>query len=521
MNGHLNKNNDEDSSTTLRSKKKSNINLQICNNTFKYINENNENKIVLNYFTFIHYVVIIQTFYRRFHSKKLLKKLKKEYNENALKNLKQSKTGKLISNVKMKIKFLKNFVSQLSVVPQDSSDSSFSDENNNQDLLLNENKIEREIIENTIKGFYLYKKYKYKYEGYYNLTEKENGENSYDEVNKHRSKKVKHGFGIISFIDNSKVYSYFKENKANGITRYFNNEFNTYYYGDYKQGKPNGYAIFHNSHKTIYEGYFMKNYLNGICEIKYSDGSFYRGSSLNNQRNGIGFYRWYDGTIYVGEFYNNLMKGYCIIYYNNERMYQGQVENGLKNGYGEFTWGIGQKYIGYYKENLKHGFGIFVSNIKPFNAYIGYWKEGKMDGIGMKIINNKQKCGIYKDGKLVEKLLGSWAFKDYMYNPTIKENSPMNRTSSLLSISIGRKKSSKKLSFGFSPKRTISINKMRKLSSKNDTNKKLFAKLCDNEAFVNFMMQNVDYIKRFIIDKYIKDSLEETDLKRPISKLLM
>ncbi len=74
----------------------------------------------------------------------------------------------------------------------------------------------------------------------------------------------------------------------------------------------------------------------------------------------------------------------------------------------------------------------------------------------MKIINNKQKCGIYKDGKLVKKLLGSWAFKDYMYNSTIKDNSPMNRISSLLSISIERKKSSKKLSFGFSPKRTIS-----------------------------------------------------------------
>ena len=478
--------------------------------------------VVLNYFTFIHYVVIIQTYFRRFRSRKLFKQLKKEYAENAVKILKQSKNAKLMSNAKMKIKFLKNFVSQLSVVPQNSSDSSFSSQDNNQDIALNEDKIEREIIENTIKGFYLYKKYKCKYEGYYKLKIKETEDNSSDEINKDKSKKVKHGFGKISFIDNSVVYSNFKDNKSNGMTKYINNEFNTYFYGEYKQGKPFGYGIFKNSHKTIYEGYFKKNYLNGICEIKYSDGSFYRGESLNNQRSGIGFYRLYDGTIYIGEFYNDLMKGYCIIYYNNERMYQGQIENGLKNGYGEFTWGIGQKYIGNYKDDLKHGFGIFISNIKPLNVYIGFWKEGKFDGIGMKINNNQQKCGIYKDGRLIEKLLGSWAFKDYMYNPTMKDTvTPINKSSSLLSLTTLKKKSTKKVSFGFIPiKRTISPSKMRKLSSKTE-NKKLINELTSNEAYVNFMMQNIDFIKRFIIDKYIKNNLEENHLKRPISKLLM
>ena len=139
----------------------------------------------------------------------------------------------------------------------------------------------------------------------------------------------------------------------------------------------------------------------------------------------------------------------------------------------------------------------------------------------MKIINNQQKCGIYKDGKLIEKLLGSWAFKDYMYNPTIKDNTgQMNRSSSLLSLAT-LKKPTKKISFGFSPiKRTISPSKIRKLSSKSE-NKKLINELANNEAYVNFMMQNIDFIKRFIIEKYIKDNLEETHLKRPISKLLM
>ena len=265
----------------MRSKKKeSNINLQISNNTYKYINENKI--VVLNYFTFIHYVVIIQTYFRRYISKKLFKQLKKEYAENAVKELKLSKTAKKMSNAKMKLKFLKNFVSQLSVVPQDSSDSSFSDDNN-QDVNLNEDKIEREIIENTIKGFFLYKKYKYKYEGYYKI-KTINKENSSDKINKVVSKKIKHGFGILSFIDTSKVHSYFKDNKANEITKYSINQFNAYFYGEYSQGKPNGYGIFKNTHKTTYEGYFKKNYLNGICEIKYSDGSFYRGSSLNNQK---------------------------------------------------------------------------------------------------------------------------------------------------------------------------------------------------------------------------------------------
>ena len=492
----------------MRSKKKDcYLNLEISNNTFKYINEK---KIeVLNYFTFIHYVIVIQTYYRKFRSKKLYKQLKKDYAENAMNFLKQKTNGKAkFANAKRKLFMINNL---LSFVSQNSSDDSQDDNNNNNNKIFADD-ISKEIYENSIKGYYKYKNSKHKYHGSYKI---KNIENSSNEVKK-KNKKIKNGFGKISYADNSYVLSYFKNNKSNGITKYYNKEFHNCYYGEYKDGIPNGYGLFKDSHKTTYEGYFKKNILNGISEIKYSDGSYYQGNIINDQKNGIGFYRWSDGSIYIGEFYNDNMKGYCIIYYNNETMYQGQIESGKKNGYGEFTWGVGQKYIGYYKDDLKDGFGIFISNIKPLNVYIGFWKEGKFDGIGMTIINNQQKCGIYKNGKLIEKLLGSWAFKDFIYNPHLKESSSMNRTSSILSLATLKRTNNK-----FSPiKRNYSKGKARKQSSKKE-NRKIMNELNANEAFVTFMMQNTDFIKRFIYDKYIKDYLGESNLKRPVSNLLM
>ena len=495
----------------MRSKKKDcYLNLEISNNTFKYINEK---KIeVLNYFTFIHYVIVIQTNYRKFRSKKLYKQLKKDYAENAMKFLNQTNGKTKLLNVKRKLNYINTILSFVSQNSSD-SDSDSDDDNGNTNNKIFSDQFSREIYENSMKGYYKYKNSKYKYNGSYKM--KINIGKSPNEVKK-KDKKIKHGFGIISYADNSYVLSYFKNNKSNGITKYYNKEFNNHFYGEYKDGIPNGYGLFKDTHKVTYEGYFKKNILNGICEIKYTDGSYYQGNILNNQKNGIGFYRWSDGSIYIGEFYNDNMKGYCIIYYNNDTMYQGQIDIGKKNGYGEFTWGIGQKYIGYYKDDLKDGFGIFISNIKPLNVYIGFWKEGKFDGIGMTIINNQQKCGIYKNGKLIEKLLGSWAFKDFIYNPHLKESSSMIRTSSILSL-ITLKRTSNK----FSPiKRNYSKGKSRKQSSKND-NRKIMNELSANEAFVTFMMQNTDFIKRFIYDKYIKDYLEESNLKRPVSNLLM
>jgi hypothetical protein len=41
----------------------------------------------------------------------------------------------------------------------------------------------------------------------------------------------------------------------------------------------------------------------------------------------------------------------------------------------------GKKYLSYYKNEIKEGFGVFIYELKSFQAYIGFWNEGKVDGL--------------------------------------------------------------------------------------------------------------------------------------------
>ena len=74
----------------------------------------------------------------------------------------------------------------------------------------------------------------------------------------------------------------------------------------------------------------------------------------------------------------------------------------MMNGIGEYIWNNGEKkYIGYFLDDKKNGFGIF-SWKNPIKIFIGFWINGMQNGVGKIIDLNKQKCGIWKDGKKIK-----------------------------------------------------------------------------------------------------------------------
>ena len=378
---------------------------------FNINSENNSNNIEMknpeiiesynsknNYFYLINNIIKIQSLYRQHLSIKKVTKLKSSIkiqpppsenkNSNNINN-----TTNITSNNKepsLKNKKTNNINNEIRTIAS-SLPTHFS-----QDTNLTDNK-----SPNAMKGLFLLKKKNYKHQGYFIIDPNTN-------------EKIKQGFGIITWTDDCKLLSIFRENKARGASMFINPKHNTKFVGMYTKNKPLGFGIFTNSFETKFEGYWTNNVLSGPGEVIWKDGTFYRGDFDNNKRSGYGIYRWPDGTIYEGEWYDDKMTGYCEIVYNDRRIYQGSILNGMMNGYGEFSWEDGKKYMGYYKNDLKSGFGAFIWSIKPFIGYIGFWRGGKVNGLGMKIKGENVKYGLWDDGNKKSWFEGKWEFVKYL-----------------------------------------------------------------------------------------------------------
>ena len=298
-------------------------------------------------------------------------------------------------------------------------------------------------------------------------------------------------FNILTYEeDNSKQYSLFKDGMPNGITKFvIDKENKIIFKGEYENGYPKGYGLYSTGKKgSFYEGIWDKQLLLGIETLK--DGSLYMGEFKNNKKEGIGLYRWQDGTIYYGEWKNDNMEGFCNIKFIDDRVYEGQMKNGLKNGYGEFTWKPIRKYIGYYINDLKDGFGIYVWNIKTFKIFAGFWHKGRIEGLGMVINGKDAHYGIWSYGEKIEsfKSLGDLELK-FKSNENNIGKSLIRRRSNILEAN-------------------ISVNDSNNPIFDKKENKKKFVYQAKNElqGFINFMCQDINVIKHFIINAYYKSN---------------
>ncbi len=246
------------------------------------------------------------------------------------------------------------------------------------------------------KGYFLYKQKKYKFYGNHIEGKKE-------------------GFGIIKWKDKSILKANFENSKINGIAQFIDSQIeNSTFIGEYKENIPKGYGYYIKDNLKIEGDNWEKNYLFGIGMEIWEDDNFYQGEFNKSLKNGIGLYRWPDSTLCFGEWKNNKLNGYGLMKYSNDSIYVGEFKNNLMHGLGEFLWGDAEYYCGNYINGFKEGFGIYVWNFDKISCYIGFWENGKQHGVGIKIIDNVMKAGLYKDGRKVNKLNGTWEFKDYL-----------------------------------------------------------------------------------------------------------
>lgn len=255
------------------------------------------------------------------------------------------------------------------------------------------------LKDNKIKGYFLKKKVRYKYNGYLKNEKKD-------------------GFGIVTWEDGSQFRAKFSNNSSKEICKYIDSS-KTIFYGVYDNNHPSGYGIYEEKNIT-YEGFWTNNDLNGIgIEIWKEESTFYKGEFINSIKEGIGICRWEDGTIYQGEWKNNKMNGFGMIFYPDDRIYLGQIQDDVIHGFGEFNWPDNKKYIGEYVKEKKEGFGIFIWSLEPLIAYAGLWTKGKQNGIGASINNDKVTYSKWKNGRRDSLLQDQCEIEKYLKNQSL------------------------------------------------------------------------------------------------------
>ena len=76
---------------------------------------------------------------------------------------------------------------------------------------------------------------------------------------------------------------------------------------------------------------------NEIGIEKWSNNSYYKGQYDNGKKNGLGIYKWENGNYYFGEWKNNFLFGFGIYKMKNKK-YQGQFFMNYISGYGEMIY---------------------------------------------------------------------------------------------------------------------------------------------------------------------------------------
>jgi hypothetical protein len=54
------------------------------------------------------------------------------------------------------------------------------------------------------------------------------------------------------------------------------------------------------SDKSVYQGYFVNDFMQGFGVMTYADGRFYKGFFRADKRNGFGIYTFADGSVLAG-----------------------------------------------------------------------------------------------------------------------------------------------------------------------------------------------------------------------------
>ena len=260
---------------------------------------------------------------------------------------------------------------------------------------------------------------KYKYSGYVyknHQTKKEKvyqNSSSFSEENINNNKEdksgiVKEGFGKFIFNDGTEFCGIFHNNILQNYGKYTSI--------NRKEKNDKEIIITDNNNYEEFIGEYNDYIPDGFGIYKNFITSLnVKGIFKGNNISGIGIEDSVEGDyIYYGEFKNNKKEGYGTIEWKDGSKYQGEFKDNQINGYGMIKFPNNKFYQGQVKNARMEGFGEFFW--KDEKRYIGNYKNDKRNGFGIYIFkDDKQQSPInnksFKKSSLLDNFcsyIGFW-----------------------------------------------------------------------------------------------------------------
>ncbi|KAK4846286.1 hypothetical protein QYF36_015431 [Acer negundo] len=158
------------------------------------------------------------------------------------------------------------------------------------------------------------------------------------------------------------------------------------YVGNFKGVLPHGKGKYTWSDETFYEGDWEEGKMIGKGHIVWPSGAKYEGDFSGGYLHGFGTFTGPDGSIYRGTWRINIRHGIGRKEYSNKDVYDGAWKEGVHEGSGRYSWNSGNTYIGNWKGGKMCGRGV----MKWVNGDIfdGSWLNGYRNGSGVYRFSN-------------------------------------------------------------------------------------------------------------------------------------
>ncbi|XP_069590333.1 radial spoke head 10 homolog B isoform X1 [Ranitomeya imitator] len=177
-------------------------------------------------------------------------------------------------------------------------------------------------------------------------------------------KAIRHGTGVHVSSDQLVSYAgeWFMGARHGKGAIYYDTEGTSWYEGDWKRNRKEGWGVQRFPSGNIYEGQWKNDKFHGEGRMRWlSSNEEYMGQWEHGVQNGAGTHTWFLKRVagsqyalrneYIGNFVSGARHGQGRYYYANGAMYDGQWRNNKKHGPGKFIFKNGRIYIGEFVED--------------------------------------------------------------------------------------------------------------------------------------------------------------------------
>ena len=169
------------------------------------------------------------------------------------------------------------------------------------------------------------------------------------------------------------------------------------YFGQVRNGEPNGLGIFYYDSGSRYEGEFANGFFEGYGVLYFQDGDEWHGDRYEGQfsqdaAHGVGVYQFLaqgtgSGDRYAGQFNDWAFEHYGVYFYLRDDEWHGttsagEFADGMNEGYGVVEYDgtntlAGDRYEGELQDDLANGFGIYLAG--DGSKTYAYWNDDEPD----------------------------------------------------------------------------------------------------------------------------------------------